>query len=1325
MAIFCAAALGFQANVATALPALYVHYDASNAANVTADGSDIVTSLTDLSAPTTTAYDATKVGGAGSLLYSDPGNLSPTGLKGVDTNNGPHNKLLVLSAVEQEALLNFSGAGAAVSNTGFAALVVFKADTILGVDVRNLVLASNGNGGAAGSFIMKYEGGVPQVILGGTSVKASATAVVAAGETVVLAVNYNQATGNMEVWDSENNTSASVTKAAADFSSTQALFLAGSQNSAQGMDGMIGEVKIFQGVLTAEEFAAEQTALVTKWLGAPAIPTYAHYDASDASTVGLDAVNTSKVITLADLSGNNFAAEDGNGTQFGDVLYPDAIQSATGLDLLDMGATNNRLRSLLPDAKQSNLLDFTPSTGAADGNSGFSFFVVARVDSILADNVNAILGNNDVPANGSLMLRLDGTGNAPRLMIGNQDSGGLGVGSTSVTIENAGASIGAGDTVVIAANYDKATGALEFWNSKAGTSVTGTVPAGDFSNTAQSGSALFIGGTNNAAQFMDGAIGEVKFYDRKLTTAEFAAEQTALVTKWLELTGLAATAGNGQITLDWDNLGTASYTVYRSLTEVGGYSAVSAVLTDSVFIDTSVTNETTYYYYVTSTADGSESGPSATVSAAAFTAITGSTLYAHYDATNTGSVQVTTTNVTAWNDLSSNAFDATAAGTGSPIQYPSGSASSYGVTGLDVPADADNKLLAFTSAQQDQWLDFSSGGAAQAYSGFTIFAVVKPDAVGVTSDVVFANHGNPSTAESLSLRYTAGRPTIWLGGFARSIPGNDVVAAGETVVLAVKYDSGTGQLILWDSERRGNGTTTVAAADFSSVQDMFIAGSENSGQGMHGLFGELKVYRGVMTEEEFEAEHNALMAKWVQKAPIDVTLGSDGTNITLDWVDPNPTASNTYSVYRSEATGTYGTALASGLTTTDDYTDSTAVSDTTYYYVVTAIRDGIESGFSAEVVAEDFAAPAVYAHYDASDAANVTLENTNEVTDLADLSGNNYNADVGSLTAVLYPDATQSATGLDLLDMGETNSRLRTLLPLEQDALLNFAPDTGAGAGEAAGNSGFSFFVVARVDALLDGIIRDVVLGNAGDENAGLVLKFQGGSPKLYVGGVEAEDTSAVPEAGDTLVIAANYNSVTGDLEFWNSKANASVTVNVAAADFSTAAAIFIGGSNNPDQYMDGAIGEVKFYQGRMSAVDFAAEQVTLTQKWITGSPVTDLATWVDSTFTNGTLSDKTATGDDDNDGISNLVEFAIEGQDPTVSNPTVGTYSGLVVTFLKRQEDPAVGGITYEIEQSTDLGVTDTWAVVTPKTNTATEISYEMLGVEVKDFVRLKVTQE
>ncbi len=150
--------------------------------------------------------------------------------------------------------------------------------------------------------------------------------------------------------------------------------------------------------------------------------------------------------------------------------------------------------------------------------------------------------------------------------------------------------------------------------------------------------------------------------------------------------------------------------------------------------------------------------------------------------------------------------------------------------------------------------------------------------------------------------------------------------------------------------------------------------------------------------------------------------------------------------------------------------------------------------------------------------------------------------------------------------MGAARNTLRTLIPGEQDALLDFTPDTGAGAGAAATNDGFSFFVVTRVDALFAwySIIRDVILANRGDITAGIHLRLQGASPELYVGGVKAEDTSAVPVAGDTLVIAANYNSVTGDLEFWNSKADASVTVNVPAADFSEAAAIFIGGSNDP-----------------------------------------------------------------------------------------------------------------------------------------------------------------
>ncbi|QTN32025.1 hypothetical protein HZ994_06675 [Akkermansiaceae bacterium] len=611
---------------------------------------------------------------------------------------------------------------------------------------------------------------------------------------------------------------------------------------------------------TSNEFEATPYATVE------GSSVYAHYDASNAANV---TVAGFKVTDLADLSGNGYGAEDGNGTQFGDVLYPSTSLSPTGLAGLDMGSTRNTLRTLLPN-EQPDLLDFTSAANALP-YSGFAFFAVVKVDSILA-GTNSILGNNDNVSNGSLMLRLDGPGNSPRLFIGNQDSGGLGNGSTSTTIANAGASIVAGDTVVIAGNYDKATGALEFWNSNAGTSVTGTVPAADFSNTSQNASALFIGGTNNATQFMDGMFGELKLFQGKLTPSEFAAEQEALEVKWIGTrtpAGLVATEEPGAVALDWDDQLADSYTVYRSLTEFGGYSAIAGPLTSSDFLDSSLINGTTYYYYVTATSGADVSDPSATVSATPFTPIPGNALYAHYDATDAGSVTVVNGNeVSIWADQTANLFDATAAGAGAPILYPSVLVTSSGLAGLDTRATTDSKLLVFDSTQQKDWLDFSSAtNGAKEYSGFAVFAVVRPIAIGGgTNDIVFSNHGNATTTEnSFALRYFEGRPQVVAG--AQLISRDPVVAPGETVVLAVNYNSETGNIELWDSESGDSVTTAISATNFASTQQMFIAGTENGGAGMNGVFGELKIYRGTLTPAEFAAEQAALTAKWITGSP--------------------------------------------------------------------------------------------------------------------------------------------------------------------------------------------------------------------------------------------------------------------------------------------------------------------------------------------------------------------------------------------------------------------------------------------------------------------------
>jgi len=67
-------------------------------------------------------------------------------------------------------------------------------------------------------------------------------------------------------------------------------------------------------------------------------------------------------------------------------------------------------------------------------------------------------------------------------------------------------------------------------------------------------------------------------------------------------TGLSATGDDGFVSLDWNDSSEpdfSGYAVYRSTTSSSGYSLLDEDLTNSSFIDLTVTNGTTYYYVVT------------------------------------------------------------------------------------------------------------------------------------------------------------------------------------------------------------------------------------------------------------------------------------------------------------------------------------------------------------------------------------------------------------------------------------------------------------------------------------------------------------------------------------------------------------------------------------------------------------------------------------------------------------------------------------------------------------------------------------------------------
>jgi hypothetical protein len=85
--------------------------------------------------------------------------------------------------------------GAASGNSGFAVLVVFKANSIFEDNTRNQLIGDSS--AVTEGFLMRYDRGSMGACLGGTSVvkNGPCDAEMEAVDTIVLAFNYNAASG--------------------------------------------------------------------------------------------------------------------------------------------------------------------------------------------------------------------------------------------------------------------------------------------------------------------------------------------------------------------------------------------------------------------------------------------------------------------------------------------------------------------------------------------------------------------------------------------------------------------------------------------------------------------------------------------------------------------------------------------------------------------------------------------------------------------------------------------------------------------------------------------------------------------------------------------------------------------------------------------------------------------------------------------------------------------------------------------------------------------------------------------------------------------------
>ena len=126
---------------------------------------------------------------------------------------------------------------------------------------------------------------------------------------------------------------------------------------------------------------------------------------------------------------------------------------------------------------------------------------------------------------------------------------------------------------------------------------------GSFNIVIKQGDKILDNITINDSTYTSGKFGFYNFSQSMVKYSGFTMEELT--------TSLRTTGGDTKVNLTWDAVTDAtSYTVKRSTTPGGPYTPIATDVKDTMYIDTDVSNGTTYYYIITAIVAGDGSGDS-------------------------------------------------------------------------------------------------------------------------------------------------------------------------------------------------------------------------------------------------------------------------------------------------------------------------------------------------------------------------------------------------------------------------------------------------------------------------------------------------------------------------------------------------------------------------------------------------------------------------------------------------------------------------------------------------------------------------------------------